>query len=124
MHARSTVVSAALLALATLGTALPSIAQDWPTKAVRVIVPFPPGGGTDTVARPLMAKLSQLTGQQFVIDNRGGAGGTIGAAAAARATPDGYTVLLSPVHVAVASRTLIARTLAIGQRDCSIERGR
>ena len=92
----------ALLALAALGAAMPSIAQDWPAKAVRVIVPFPPGGGTDTVARPLMAKLSQMTGQQFVIDNRGGAGGTIGAAAAARATPDGYTVLLSPVHVAVA----------------------
>jgi tripartite-type tricarboxylate transporter receptor subunit TctC len=69
---------------------------------VRVIVPFPPGGGTDTVARPLSAKLTQLTGQQFVIDNRGGAGGTLGAAAAAKATPDGYTVLLSPVHVAVA----------------------
>lgn len=54
------------------------------------------------MARPLTAKLTQLTGQQFVIDNRGGAGGTIGAAAAAKATPDGYTVLLSPVHVAVA----------------------
>jgi tripartite-type tricarboxylate transporter receptor subunit TctC len=67
-----------------------------------VIVPFPPGGGTDTVARPLSAKLTQLTGQQFVIDNRGGAGGTLCAAAAAKATPDGYTVLLSPVHVAVA----------------------
>lgn len=77
-------------------------AQDWPAKAVRVIVPFPPGGGTDTVARPLTAKLTQMTGQQFVIDNRGGAGGTIGAAAAAKSTADGYTVLLSPVHVAVA----------------------
>jgi len=65
-------------------------------------VPFPPGGGTDTVARPLSAKLSQLTGQQFVIDNRGGAGGTIGAAAAAKSAPDGYTVLLAPVHLAVA----------------------
>ena len=81
---------------------LPAHAQDWPTRHVRVIVPFPPGGGTDTVARPLTAKLTQLTGQQFVVDNRGGAGGTIGAGAAAKSAADGYTVLLSPVHVAVA----------------------
>jgi tripartite-type tricarboxylate transporter receptor subunit TctC len=85
-----------------LMTALPAHAQDWPTRHVRVIVPFPPGGGTDTVARPLTAKLTQLTGQQFVVDNRGGAGGTIGAGAAAKSAADGYTVLLSPVHVAVA----------------------
>jgi tripartite-type tricarboxylate transporter receptor subunit TctC len=85
-----------------LMTALPTHSQDWPTRPVRVIVPFPPGGGTDTVARPLTAKLTQLTGQQFVIDNRGGAGGTIGAGAAARSAADGYTLLLSPVHVAVA----------------------
>ncbi len=77
-------------------------AQDWPTKPVRVIVPFPPGGGTDTVARPLSAKLSQMLGQQFVIDNRGGAGGTIGANVAAKSPADGYTVLLAPVHLAVA----------------------
>ncbi len=76
--------------------------QDWPQKPVKVIVPFPPGGGTDTVARPLAAKLTQMTGHQFVLDNRGGAGGTIGALAAAKSAPDGYTVLLAPVHVAVA----------------------
>ena len=81
------------------GTAL---AQDWPAKPVKVIVPFPPGGGTDTVARPLAARLSQVLGQQFVIDNRGGAGGTIGAAVAAKSPPDGYTVLLYSVHGAVA----------------------
>jgi len=77
-------------------------AQEWPQKPVKVIVPFPPGGGTDTVARPLAAKLTQMTGHQFVLDNRGGAGGTIGALAAAKSAPDGYTVLLAPVHVAVA----------------------
>src|SRR3954463_5129680 len=80
-----------------------ALAQDWPTKPVKLVVPFPPGGGTDTVARPLAAKLSQITGQQFVIDNRGGAGGTIGAAAAAKSPPDGYTVLLYSVHGAVAA---------------------
>ena len=80
-----------------------ALAQDWPNKPVKVIVPFPPGGGTDTVARPLTAKLSQMLGQQFVIENRGGAGGTIGAAIAAKAPPDGYTVLLYSVHGAVAA---------------------
>jgi tripartite-type tricarboxylate transporter receptor subunit TctC len=90
-------------ALLTLAVAAPAVqAQEWPTKAVRVIVPFPPGGGTDTVARPLMAKLSQLAGQQFIIDNRGGAGGTIGATVASKAAADGYTILLAPVHLAVA----------------------
>jgi tripartite-type tricarboxylate transporter receptor subunit TctC len=70
---------------------------------VKVIVPFPPGGGTDTVARPIAAKLAQMLGQQFVIDNRGGAGGTIGAGIAAKSAPDGYTVLLYSVHGAVAA---------------------
>jgi tripartite-type tricarboxylate transporter receptor subunit TctC len=83
--------------------AIPALAQDWPNKTVKMIVPFPPGGGTDTVARPLAAKLSQVLGQQFVIENRGGAGGTIGAAMAAQAAPDGYTVLLYSVHGAVAA---------------------
>ena len=92
----------ALLA-ALLLCAIPVLAQDWPSKTVKVIVPFPPGGGTDTVARPLTAKLSQMLGQQFVIDNRGGAGGTIGAAVAAKSAPDGYTVLLYSVHGAVAA---------------------
>jgi len=97
MRFRTRIAMAALLA-----AAIPALGQDWPTKPVKLIVPFPPGGGTDTVARPLAAKLSQLTGQQFVIDNRGGAGGTIGAAAAAKSPADGYTVLLYSVHGAVA----------------------
>src|SRR6187397_3551212 len=92
----------ALLAIALLAV-LPVQAQEWPTRPVRMIVPFPPGGGTDTVARPLAAKLAQILGQQFVIDNRGGAGGTIGAAAAAKSPADGYTVLLYSVHGAVAA---------------------
>src|SRR5687767_2488718 len=88
---------------AALLAALPALGQEWPAKPVKMIVPFPPGGGTDTVARPLAAKLSQLLGQQFVIDNRGGAGGTIGAAVVAKSAPDGYTVLLYSVHGAVAA---------------------
>ncbi|HEX2541434.1 MAG TPA: tripartite tricarboxylate transporter substrate binding protein [Caldimonas sp.] len=92
----------ALLAIALLAV-LPVQAQEWPVKPVRMIVPFPPGGGTDTVARPLAAKLTQILGQQVLIDNRGGAGGTIGAGLAAKAPADGYTVLLYSVHGAVAA---------------------
>jgi tripartite-type tricarboxylate transporter receptor subunit TctC len=66
---------------------------EWPGKPVRVIVPYPPAGGADTVSRILFQKLGELWGKSFVIDNRGGAGGTIGEAAAAKADPDGYTVL-------------------------------
>lgn len=68
-------------------------AQAWPARPVRVIVPYPPGGGADTTARIFLGKLSEVWGQQFVIDNRGGAGGTIAEALAAKADPDGYTIL-------------------------------
>src|SRR5215831_21298316 len=85
-----------LLAGSAAILAAPSIARaqiEWPTKPVKVIVPYPPAGGADTVSRILFQKLSDMWGQQFVIDNRGGAGGTIGEAAAAKADPDGYTIL-------------------------------
>jgi tripartite-type tricarboxylate transporter receptor subunit TctC len=86
-----------LAASATVAAAAalrPASAQaDWPNRPVRVIVPYPPAGGADTVSRILFAKLSEMMGQQFIIDNRGGAGGTIGAAAAAKAEKDGYTIL-------------------------------
>jgi tripartite-type tricarboxylate transporter receptor subunit TctC len=79
-----------------------TIAQTWPAKSIRIVVPFPPGGGTDTFARPLAARLSVQLGQQIVIDNRGGAGGTIGADVVAKSAPDGYTFLLGAVHHTVA----------------------
>lgn len=73
------------------------LAQAYPGKTVRVIVPFPPGGSNDIVARVVFQKMSDITGQQHVIDNRGGAAGTIGAALAAKAPSDGYTVMVHSV---------------------------
>lgn len=75
----------------------------WPQRPVRVIVPFPPGGSTDIVARLLSPHLTDEFGQQFVVDNRGGAGGTIGSEIAARATPDGYTLAVIPSSYAGAA---------------------
>jgi len=77
-------------------------ASNWPAKPVTLIVPFPAGGGTDAFARPLAASFAKLTGKQMVIDNRGGAGGTLGASIAAKAHPDGYTLFMGAVHHTIA----------------------
>src|SRR5262245_29423369 len=76
-------------------------AQEWPNRYVRLIVPFPAGGGTDGVARIVANRLSEVWGQQMVIENKGGAGSNIGAEAVARADPDGYTVLIGSLPLAV-----------------------
>ena len=74
----------------------------WPSKPVTMIVPFPAGGGTDAFARPLSAQFSKTTGQTLVIDNRGGAGGTLGASIASKMQPDGYGLFMGAVHHAIA----------------------
>ncbi|RYF32674.1 MAG: tripartite tricarboxylate transporter substrate binding protein [Comamonadaceae bacterium] len=74
----------------------------WPTKPVTLVVPFPAGGGTDAFARPLSAQFSKVTNQTLVIDNRGGAGGTLGASIASKAPADGYTLFMGAVHHAIA----------------------
>ena len=74
----------------------------WPARPVTVVVPFPPGGGTDAFARPLFALMSKNTSRQFVIDNKGGAGGTLGAGVAARAAADGHNFFMGAVHHAIA----------------------
>jgi len=83
--------------------ALGSRAQStWPAKPVTLIVPFPAGGGTDAFARPLSAQFAKLAGRPLIIDNRGGAGGTLGASIAAKAAPDGYTLFMGAVHHSIA----------------------
>lgn len=91
-------VLTALLAAITL----PAHAQAWPNKPITLVVPFPPGGGTDAFARPLSVQLAKQLGRPVVIDNRGGAGGTVGASIAAKAAPDGYTFFIGAVHHAIA----------------------
>ncbi len=102
---RRTVLRTSLQAVAagSAMVALGSNAQStWPAKPVTLIVPFPAGGGTDAFARPMSAQFSKLSGQTLVIDNKGGGGGTVGAAIAARAVPDGYTLFMGAVHHAIA----------------------
>jgi tripartite-type tricarboxylate transporter receptor subunit TctC len=81
------------IALALLSTA--ALAQDWPVKPVRFLVPYPPGGGTDVIARIMQQRMTEALGQTIVIENRGGAGGAVGTEAAARSAPDGYTFLFT-----------------------------
>src|SRR5262249_1996223 len=93
-------------AMAALATPLQTAAQDYPSRAVTLVVNFPPGGSTDAMARILREPLSQALGQNIVIDNPGGARGTAGAAAVANAKPDGYTLLLSVNSALTANRFL------------------
>ena len=86
------------LALAAAGAQ----AQSWPTKPIIMLNPFPAGGGTDTFARPIAAKLSQTLGQQVLIENQGGAGGTVGAANVVKRAPDGYNWFFGAVHHTIA----------------------
>jgi len=82
------------IAVTASGASLPVAAQDWPTRPVTMVVPFPPGGGTDVLGRIVGRALSQTLGQQVIIENIGGAGGMIGSARVAHATPDGYEFVL------------------------------
>jgi tripartite-type tricarboxylate transporter receptor subunit TctC len=92
------IVLAAGLAAAALGVQ----AQSWPIKPITFLNPFPAGGGTDTFARPIAARVSQTIGQQVIVENQGGAGGTVGAAHVAKRAPDGYNWFFGAVHHTIA----------------------
>jgi tripartite-type tricarboxylate transporter receptor subunit TctC len=88
---------AAWLAVAAATVALPALAQSYPSKAIRLVSPFPPGGSVDVVGRLLAAKLSESMGQQMVVDNRSGASGVIGTEIVMNSPPDGYTLLINTI---------------------------
>src|SRR4249920_2797653 len=91
------------LGLALMGATTNAQAQAYPSKPIRWIVPFPPGGSTDILARVVGQKLTESWGQQVIVENRGGAGGTLGAAEAARSPADGYTLLMGAIHHTIAT---------------------
>lgn len=104
MHRRHSLrlIAAACTLAGGLPAAFAQGAADWPSKPITIVVPFPAGGGTDAFARPLSAVLTKQLARQVLIDNKGGAGGTLGAGIAARAAPDGYTFFMGAVHHAIA----------------------
>jgi tripartite-type tricarboxylate transporter receptor subunit TctC len=107
-----------LLTVLLLAATAPATAQDtWPSRTVRLVVPSPPGGGTDTYARLLALGLSQSLKQQFIVDNRPGAGGNLGAEIAARAAPDGYTFLVSSSPALVVNQSLYRNLPYNAERD-------
>lgn len=98
---RRLLIGAALVSAPLLGVFGSALAQQYPSKPVTVIVPFAPGGGSDNIARLVVTKLTERTGKTFIIDNRGGAGTNIGNELAARAAPDGYTLLLGQITLSI-----------------------
>jgi tripartite-type tricarboxylate transporter receptor subunit TctC len=95
------------LAAPAIARAQGGLATSWPNRPITLIVPYPPGGSSDNVSRPIQQPLAALLGQNVVIENRGGAGGSIGAAAVAQARPDGYTLLVWPTAVLTISPHLM-----------------
>lgn len=107
--------AAAALALALASSA--ALAQAYPSRPIRLIVPFPPGGSTDILARALGQKLSEAWGQQVIVDNRPGAGGSIGAEAAAKAPADGYTLLMAHIGTLAVNPALYPKLGYDAQKD-------
>src|SRR5690606_447008 len=94
MKARPSILFGLLVSAAALAPAHDAAAQNWPSRPVRMIVPYPAGGGTDIIARTVAHKLTEKWGQQVIVDNRPGANGIIGTSAAAKAKPDGQTFVV------------------------------
>ncbi len=108
---------AATVAMVTAAIAVPAAAQNWPAKTVRIVVPFTPGGSSDIQGRLLSKKFHETLGQPFVVDNRVGASGMIGAELVARAPADGYTVLLTSASLSVNATLFATRTKFDPLRD-------
>src|SRR4030095_11282891 len=103
---RALVLAAGTLAPPMTPAGAPPAADEWPNKPVKYIVVFPAGGPTDTLSRSVCHELEKLTKQQFIIDNKSGSGGVVGAEAIARSAPDGYTIGLYPLAPHALSPTL------------------
>jgi tripartite-type tricarboxylate transporter receptor subunit TctC len=106
-----------LLALAASTLTSAAMAQAWPAKPIRIVVPFPPGGGTDTIARETSQRVAAATGWTFIIDNKPGAGGNLGVDAAAKSTADGYTLVLGQTSNLAINPTLYAKLPYDAQKD-------
>lgn len=104
-------------AVALAGFAAPAAAADFPSRPVTMIVPFAPGGSTDLVARLVAAKMTEILGQTVVVENRGGAGGSLGATAVAKAAPDGYTILMGTVATHALNPALYSKLAYNAEKD-------
>ena len=116
MHRLTKLLAALVAPLAAAALSMPALAQSWPTKPVRIVVPFGPGGPADIYARILGQELSEVLKQQFVVENKAGAGGTIGADVVAKAAPDGYTLLMMS-NTLTTNETLLANKPYALMRD-------
>jgi tripartite-type tricarboxylate transporter receptor subunit TctC len=101
---------AAIALIAAIGAVVPAAAQPYPNRPITLVVPFPPGGSATIVARSIADKLGEALGQQIVVDNRGGAAGSIGARQVAKSAPDGYTILLAFTGTLAVSPLIFANT--------------
>jgi len=116
MHRLTKLLVALVASLAAAALSMPALAQSWPTKPVRIVVPFGPGGPADIYARILGQELSEVLKQQFVVENKAGAGGTIGADIVAKSAPDGYTLLMMS-NTLTTNETLLANKPYALMRD-------
>src|SRR5664279_4110545 len=114
---RALVLASGALATPMLATGVARAADDWPTKPVKYINSFPAGGPTDILSRIACQKLTEETGQQFIVDNRGGSGGNVGADAIAKSAPDGYTIGLMSVASHAIAPTLYAKLPCDAAKD-------
>src|SRR5262245_8052798 len=112
LETRSGCIAVFFAGIAFLGAGAAHAQDKYPDHPIRLIVPFPPGGQTDIVGRALGAKITPITGQQVVIDNRSGAAGTIGSGECARSKPDGYTLLVATTSTHAINPTAMAKTIA------------